>query len=324
MKLIGTLLLLLPLLCFSETEIDTTIKVISNQFDANIPKGKTRLEINFYAPNGDKASGNSIIVIIGKDTICNENNSISNFKRFVDAGDQFIKISGKYWYTTSRNIKFQSQHRMVLEVHFDARPMEIPGIEYNYDKPVIYVYPEKEQEVEIELSLKGELGFTYPEYKNSWKFTASPEGKLKVENKVYNYLFWDGKVNAENVNTDMSEGFIINDRDLPGFFETTLTKMGLSASEQQDFITYWVPLMKTHARNYIHFVYNDEYNQIANLKVTPNPDSRIRLFMFWKELPSNYNLVIKEQQIPEFKREGFTLVEWGGSEIPQEINLTEK
>jgi hypothetical protein len=48
-------------------------------------------------------------------------------------------------------------------------------------KPVIYLYPEKEEEVYVKLNFNGELKVTYPKYDESisgWKVKASPDGKL--------------------------------------------------------------------------------------------------------------------------------------------------
>ncbi|MBQ8742395.1 MAG: hypothetical protein IJZ03_03410, partial [Clostridia bacterium] len=55
-----------------------------------------------------------------------------------------------------------------------------------YDKPVIYLYPEKETVCSVKVELDGELTCTYPEHgENGWQnFTARPDGTL---------IFPDGK-----------------------------------------------------------------------------------------------------------------------------------
>ena len=50
--------------------------------------------------------------------------------------------------------------------------------------------------------------------------------------------------------------------------------------------------MKGNDSNFIHFIFNDDYNNIDNLEVTPKPKSIIRLFMFWKKIESNISLDI--------------------------------
>lgn len=64
------------------------------------------------------------------------------------------------------------------------------------EKPVIYLYPEEETEVRVELELSGgELTCTYPEYSNGWEVTARPDGTLTdAEGREYNYLYWEATV----------------------------------------------------------------------------------------------------------------------------------
>ncbi|MBL7788791.1 MAG: carboxypeptidase-like regulatory domain-containing protein [Chitinophagales bacterium] len=54
-------------------------------------------------------------------------------------------------------------------------------------KPVIYLYPEKETEVNLKIEFEGKFNFTYPAYENGWVVNASPNGKLinKKDNKTY-------------------------------------------------------------------------------------------------------------------------------------------
>jgi hypothetical protein len=59
-------------------------------------------------------------------------------------------------------------------------------------------------------------------------------------------------------------------------------------------------------------------NNTAPIKVTPKPDSMNRIYMVVK--PLNNNLKINPQNLEKFKRQGFTLVEWGGSILTEENN----
>ena len=58
-------------------------------------------------------------------------------------------------------------------------------------KPVIYLYPTKEEFIDVNLEYKGDITVTYPEYKNGWKVKAKPDGTLTnlEDNKEYSYLF---------------------------------------------------------------------------------------------------------------------------------------
>ena len=61
-------------------------------------------------------------------------------------------------------------------------------------KPVLYLYPEKETEVNVRLDYDGELTCTYPAYgENGWTVTAAPDGTLRDKaGQTYNYLYWEG------------------------------------------------------------------------------------------------------------------------------------
>lgn len=178
------------------------------------------------------------------------------------------------------------------------------------DKPVIYLYPEEETKLNLTLDIKGELTTTYPEYKDGWSITAQPDGTLVDSNgREYNYLFWEGQSDIE---FDFDEGFCIKGEDTLAFLEDALTQLGLTDKEQADFITYWLPKMQSNKYNIISFQ-NEKYTQTARLEASCEIDTEIRVFMAWKASDEYVN--IKEQKLSAPKRTGFTLVEWGGSEV---------
>ena len=179
------------------------------------------------------------------------------------------------------------------------------------EKPVIYLYPEKETDVEVKLDFSGELTCTYPPYKDGWRVTAHPDGTLtdSATGKEYSYLFWEGVTDTEY---DMSQGYVVKGEDTADFLENILAEMGLTPKEYNDFIVYWLPRMQENAYNLITFQ-GSAYTDSAPLTVTPEPDSILRVFMAFKELDEP--IEIDAPVITPFKREGFTLVEWGGAEV---------
>jgi len=70
--------------------------------------------------------------------------------------------------------------------------------------------------------------------------------------------------------------------------------------------------MEHHDYNLIHFA-ETEYTDISRMTITPQPDSLLRVFMVFRELEEATSL--PPQTFEPFEREGFTVVEWGGSEI---------
>ena len=179
------------------------------------------------------------------------------------------------------------------------------------EKPVIYLYPEAKQEIEVKLDYEGELTCTYPEYKDGWHIVAHPDGTLvdDTTGKEYSYLFWEGKSDTEY---DLSKGYVIAGKDTAEFLETKLAELGLNRKEANEFIVYWLPRMQGNPYNLITFQ-NEIYTNSAKLEITPNPDSILRVFMVHKAL--NEQIEIEEPIIEPFERNGFTVIEWGGTEI---------
>lgn len=214
-------------------------------------------------------------------------------------------------YTDSLEIK--PKYRNKYEVQFENSIMPVMS-----EKPVIYLYPKKQTEVQVKLDIKGKTIFTYPTYEDSWDFTASPDGNLSFGDNQYNYLFWESE-NKYNRPVDYgNSGFIVKGSEAASFLEKKLTEAGLNTKEQADFITYWGPRLAANEYNYVHFEFNEACNKYAELDITPSPDELYRIYMVWhKTVP---NIIIVEQKIVPMKRKGFTVIEWGGQEMKQQIN----
>ena len=179
------------------------------------------------------------------------------------------------------------------------------------DKPVIYLYPEKETEVTVSLDLAGKLAVSYPAYNGGWRIAARPDGTLTnlADGREYSYLFWEA---ADSAEYDFSRGFCVRGEDTAEFLQETLAEIGLTTREYNEFIVYWLPKMQSNAYNVIAFQY-DNYTDRAKLAVSPEPDSVLRVFMAW--YGSDEAVDITPQTFGPFAREGFTLVEWGGCEV---------
>lgn len=230
--------------------------------------------------------------------------------------------------------KFQfwlnNRHREIYTDSLEMKAGNITGVVVTFrnsfemieaDKPVIYFYPTDTTSVNVKLRVNGNLGFTYPAYNGGWNFTAHPDGKLISAGKEYHYLFWEANVFVENPQEQSSTGFIVNSDSLVSFLEEKLSAMGLNSREQNDFITYWCPLMSKNEKNYVHFMFNEEYDNIASIQITPKPDHIFRVFMTWQDASDRNFPYLQKQEIPHVIREGFTVVEWGGGEINMQLGL---
>ena len=174
-------------------------------------------------------------------------------------------------------------------------------------KPVIYLYPEKEQEVNVKLDLDGKFTFTYPEYNNGWNVTAKPDGTIISDGKEYSYLFWEGLM--PTFKPDFKEGFVVKGSDSAEFLRETLSQMGLTPKEYNEFIVYWAPKLQENEYNKIYFA-EDDYTDEAKLEINPKPDSILRVFMVYEK--ADETTILPKQEIKPFERKGFTVVEWGG------------
>ena len=207
--------------------------------------------------------------------------------------------------------EYNGKYGWIKLVNDDNNPTV--GYDVFADKPVIYLYPEQETDVHVELELtSSDLATTYPKYNNGWDVIASPDGKLlnKADGTHHRYLFWES-VNCRT-RFDFSKGFCVAGSDTESFLKEKLTYMGLTEEEMNEFIVYWLPRMERNAYNLIAFQ-GDAYTDSAKLNITPEPDSLCRIFMTY--VPLENAVDIESQQLETFERKGFTVVEWGGSEI---------
>lgn len=193
----------------------------------------------------------------------------------------------------------------------DSLPLDRYDDEMTLYKPVIYLYPESDQLTTVSLNLRGNLTVTYPSYGTGWSVLAHPGGKLTnlADGREYSYLFWEGT--DEQASYDMTNGFVIKGSDSVQFLQESLLKLGLTPVEYNEFIVFWLPKMQDNEYNLIHFATKSEYDDNTVLDINPKPDSILRVFMVIKKI--NSPVAVKSQVLMPFERNGFTVVEWGGS-----------
>ena len=185
-------------------------------------------------------------------------------------------------------------------------------------KPIIYFYPEEDTVCSVKLDLNGEFTCTYPEYgENGWQnFTARTDSTLVFpDGREYYALYWEGK--GHNVEWDFSRGACVAGKDTASFLEYALAELGLSAREANEFIVYWLPILQRNPYNLISFQF-ETYTEYAKLYVSPLPDTLIRVFM--AVMPLENEIEIEPQEFVKPERNGFTVVEWGGSILQGKLN----
>lgn len=184
----------------------------------------------------------------------------------------------------------------------------LPAVECG--KPVIYLYPTKTTTVSVKVSPTGGFSKTEPNYDNGWRVLAEPNGDLYnyADKKTYPYLFWEGY----GLNYDIpKEGFVVARSEVKEFLEEKLAAQGLNAKESAEFIEFWWPRMQADPYYFVTFVPQSEFDKLAPLEVSPKPDTVIRVFMDYQALSAP--IEVSEQKLSTPKRQGFTVVEWGGA-----------
>lgn len=177
-------------------------------------------------------------------------------------------------------------------------------------KPVVYLYPEKETEATVEVMLNNaQFTCVYPAMKDGcWKATARPDGTLTIDGMEYNYLYWEAA--APEGWEDMTRGFCIAGADTAAFFEKSLAELGLTRREANELIVYWLPLLQNNPYNLISYQF-ETYNALAPLRISPAPDTLIRVYLVCKPLQKPMDIEPQELTAPQHY--GFTVVEWGGT-----------
>jgi len=183
-----------------------------------------------------------------------------------------------------------------------------PGAECG--KPVIYLYPEKDTDVNVKVEPNGGLTKVDPAYPTGgWTVRATPQSELTnlSDGQKYPYLFWEGKA-YDMVTPDY--GFVLKRAEVGERMRTILAKLGLSEKETADFLEFWQPKLEVKPFVFVTFVPQSEFDKLAPLTVSPKPDKVIRVFLDYT--PLDAPVVVREPNIATPVRTGFTVVEWGG------------
>lgn len=299
-----------------KSELAPMFQVISDTLDTKVPDGKC-LITGVITRNGEVI--NEALIYTESGTKVNSN-KIGKFKILVDTSDTYLvihKSSFKDAYV--EYLKFNNQHHIHLKVFM---PLEEEMI--MMEKPVIYAYAPETTTINLTLTTTEKFTFTYPQIseEDTWNFTTQQNGSLLVNEKKYPYLFWESESNEiiYSLNEEFIVGNIIKDELVISFLEKQLELFGLNDKEKTDFITYWAPRMTQHKFSLIQFMVDEDYDKIAKIEVSPAPQSMRRVYMVFtsfNEYPSQYKIKTQILNPSKLDRSGITIIEWGGSEIPQ-------
>jgi len=182
------------------------------------------------------------------------------------------------------------------------------AIQAECGKPVIYLYPPKESQIKVQVGAKiTKSEPTYPE--KGWLVNAKPNGELTYQNQNYPYLFWEGLGNGTYPNYK-NKGILVKQKDLATTLYKQLSQLGLNQKESADFMDFWQSKLPTTPYVRLTWLDTADMDNLAPISVNPKPNTKIRIFLEFEGLEKRVNLIPQTLSAP--KREGFTLIEWGG------------
>ena len=290
-------------------------KEVQNQWHAIIRLDKMNMSTekinvtNWSAVKGIWTKAQVVITEIQEDFFIGDDLTDDMFKIYASIGHDYcvgdkvlVTLEALYRYATHDPYKQWHFCKGLTVEPYDFKPDVATG------KPVIYIYPTEKTDLTVKLDFNGRLGYTYPKYDGLWKVTAYPDGKLvDEEGRMYNTLFWDG---WSDVRYDLSKGFCVKGEDTEAFLREKLTVLGLNKKETEEFLEYWLQWMEDNKYNIITFQ-DKQYKETAKLTISPEPDTIIRVFMAFT--PSDEFVELEPQILVPAKRNGYTVVEWGGT-----------
>jgi hypothetical protein len=298
---------------YAELRLIIPYTIMSDSVSADVPEGFCKIK-------GLVTSSDTSIIregIIANYGMTHKASVIEgSFELLIPDTDSIVFFYSPYYNETIINpYNFKSGHEVTINFY----PV-LAGMFIDMDKPVIYCYSDEPLSATIDLNIKGDLTFSYPAYKNGWTLAVDESGTLKTENgKSFPYLFWEGETTDLNFQANSNnsyEGFYIQTDSVIDFLEEQLTALGLNRTEQTDFITYWAPRMIENEHIFLQFMIDEAYAEnIATINIMPRPDQLRRVYMLFTTMDEKPDFNIIPQKFETIDRGGFTVIEWGGSEI---------
>lgn len=175
----------------------------------------------------------------------------------------------------------------------------------------LYLYPPKQTTVSVKVS--GEIVFSDPKAEtNSWKVLANPSGKFidLTDQKEYQNLAFDLKIEKFKV---PQRGVITERENLQEILAVYANKFRLNQKETRDFVDYWLKKMPIANFYFVSHFSTDEAEELMPLKISPQPDTEIKLMMYFKPLVERPREEISPPEFPLIPaRVGFTTFDFNG------------
>lgn len=214
----------------------STVRVISDRFDATLPEG-------YFSIKGRVLSLSDTMPIPGavvtnfSGTFAGTASEKGEFKVQFPVTETIIYAYAAGYDEVTLKGPFGSKRELTVEIGLNESAIMV-------FKPVIYAY-QAPGWIELCLTPKGVTTFTYPTTENNcWSVTTTDDGNLisQANGKQYPYLFWEASQTGFKygpVTNSITSGFLVKTDTCTEFLEHTLAACGLNEKETTDFITFW-------------------------------------------------------------------------------------
>ena len=169
--------------------------------------------------------------------------------------------------------------------------------------PYIYLYPETQTDISVELGLvpSGQIIESEPPYNNGWNVNVLPDGTIDGN---FEYLYYES---LQSVPLDYRHGWVLDGNDLENELLNLLASFGFAEKEIDDFIEFWIP--KLGNADY-YSVYPQDVESFVTLNISPQPDNILRVLLLIIPLANKINIPFPPKP-KAFIRNGFAVAEWG-------------
>jgi hypothetical protein len=203
---------------------------------------------------------------------------------------------------SSTNTSLQFQYFTIVK--------EVPGWTFHC-KPAIYLYPKNKMLVNVKVNPKGYFTYTDPLYNpvSGWTGFASPTGIIEVNHILYDYLYYEASIYDHEIRKP-TDGYVVEYENLSQLLNNLLPQLGLNPKETFDFKQYWEKTLPKSPYYFVGVMIRENLDYIEPLSIIPEPDSIIRLSLYFEALDQKKE--VNRPQIITPVRFGFSVVEWGG------------
>lgn len=228
------------------------------------------------------------------------------------AYDEYIASANDNSQTAVSLSEFIDDHALVViknqadEMLIYVRNSYAPS--YGCAKPVIYLYPKSTTTVDV--AVGANVKISEPLYPSGgWRgVIAQPNGQLNYKGNNYTSLFWEG--NGYGQYPTITNGTVVAKKDAQKVIDRQLREQGLNDREITDFLEFWSNKIPNKPYVRLTWFTTAQLNNLAPLRISPAPDTLIRVFLDMEGYDNEIN--IPTQELTAMPRVGFTVVEWGG------------